>query len=98
VITGCDAIEALEAAHISPYRGEEANHPQNGLLLRADLHSLFDLGLIAIEPSAMGLVLATQLEESSYAALAGIQIAIPSDPTLAASTEALKQHKSWTEI
>ncbi len=53
VITRCDATEALEAAHISPYRGEKTNHPQNGLLLRADLHSLFDLGLIVIEPSTM---------------------------------------------
>jgi HNH endonuclease len=35
-------LDILEAAHISPYRGEEDNHPENGLLLRADLHTLFD--------------------------------------------------------
>src|SRR5271155_3471993 len=40
----------LEAAHISPYRGLQSNHPQNGLLLRADLHSLFDLGMLAVDP------------------------------------------------
>lgn len=52
-VTGCDAVEALEAAHITPYLGEETNHPQNGLLLRADIHSLFDLGLISIDPETL---------------------------------------------
>lgn len=44
-ITGCDAVEALEAAHISPHRGIHTDHVQNGLLLRADIHSLLDLGV-----------------------------------------------------
>ena len=48
-VTGCDAPEALEAAHVVPYRGVATNHPANGLLLRADLHALFDLGLIAVD-------------------------------------------------
>jgi putative restriction endonuclease len=97
-ITGCDAVEALEAAHISPYRGEETNHTQNGLLLRADLHSLFDLGLISIDPSTMKVVLAVQLKDSSYAALAGTRISAPTDPSLTVSVEALKQHMTWTGI
>jgi hypothetical protein len=29
-ITGCDAVEALEAAHIVPYRGVDTNSVQNG--------------------------------------------------------------------
>jgi len=60
-ITGCNAVDALEAAHISPYRGEQTNHLQNGLLLRADLHSLFDLGLLTIEPTTMTIALAAQI-------------------------------------
>ena len=98
VITGCNAPEALEAAHISPYLGDETNHPQNGLLLRADIHSLFDLGLIAIDPATMTVVIAEHLKEGSYAELSGIRIATPSDPTLTASVEALKQLHTWTGI
>ncbi len=49
-ITGCDAEEALEAAHIIPYCETEDNAIYNGLLLRADIHTLFDLNLIAIAP------------------------------------------------
>lgn len=48
-VTGCKIDEILEAAHIIPYRGEHTNDVTNGLLLRADIHNLFDLGLIKID-------------------------------------------------
>ena len=39
-------LPALEAAHIRPY-GEGGQHEaQNGLLLRRDIHSLFDAGYV----------------------------------------------------
>ena len=50
LVTGCEILAVLEAAHIKPYRGEPDNHPENGLLLRADIHTLFDLDLLGIEP------------------------------------------------
>jgi len=50
VITDCDAGSALEAAHLQSYRGADSNVISNGLLLRADIHTLFDLGLLAIDP------------------------------------------------
>lgn len=53
VITGCRTPAVLEAAHISRYLGEKDNHPTNGLLLRADVHTLFDLDLLAIEPQEL---------------------------------------------
>ena len=53
LVTGCEELAVLEAAHISPYRGEEDNHPGNGLLLRSDIHTLFDLDLLGIEPESL---------------------------------------------
>ena len=50
LISGCALMDIVEAAHIWPYRGEKDNHPDNGLLLRADLHTLFDLDLLGINP------------------------------------------------
>ena len=47
-ITGCTIDAVLEAAHISPYRGIKTNHVTNGLLLRADIHTMFDCGLIKV--------------------------------------------------
>jgi hypothetical protein len=48
-ITGCGVEEVLEAAHIIPFRGDHTNDVTNGLLLRADIHTLFDLGIIKID-------------------------------------------------
>ena len=70
-ITGYDADEALEAAHIQPYMGEMSNHVQNGLLLRSDIHLLFDMGLIAIDPESDRVAIAPRLLSSSYGKLDG---------------------------
>ncbi len=50
VITGCNVRAALQAAHIKPFSKDRDDAPENGLLLRADLHLLFDRGLMAIDP------------------------------------------------
>lgn len=49
-ITGCALVDILEAAHIDAYRNNTHNHISNGLLLRSDIHTLFDLNLCAINP------------------------------------------------
>jgi putative restriction endonuclease len=48
--TGPQLEETLQAAHIQPYVDAESNHVRNGLLLRADMHVLFDLGLLTLGP------------------------------------------------
>lgn len=49
-ISGCEIPGVLEAAHVEPYSLSKNNNPNNGILLRADLHTLFDLNLIVIHP------------------------------------------------
>lgn len=53
MITKCQLLDIIEAAHISPYRSDADNNPENGLLLRADLHTLFDLDLLGIHPKSL---------------------------------------------
>jgi HNH endonuclease len=53
IVTGCNILAVLEAAHICPYRRENDNHSSNGLLLRADIHTLFDLDLLGINPDSL---------------------------------------------
>lgn len=48
--TGPAPGEALEAAHLYSYAASGQHHKDGGLLLRRDLHRLFDLGLIAVNP------------------------------------------------
>jgi putative restriction endonuclease len=74
-VTGCDISQIIEAAHILPYRGEEYNHPSNGLLLRADIHTLFDLNMLWIEPSKFKVVLHPEALKGEYAALNGKRLA-----------------------
>ena len=66
LVTGCTLIDLLEAAHINPYRGVKDNHPSNGLLLRADIHTLFDLNLIGIEPITLQIRVNPKLEDTEY--------------------------------
>ena len=54
-VSGCGLMPLIEAAHISPYRGEDDQHVENGLLLRADLHTLFDLDLMGVEPDTLAI-------------------------------------------
>ncbi|MEU5932426.1 HNH endonuclease [Micromonospora sp. NPDC047187] len=73
-ITGCDVEAVLQAAHISPYDGPATNRVTNGLLLRADLHNLFDRGYLWIDGSYRVRV-AAGLDH--YAELDGQRLSLP---------------------
>ena len=77
VISGCGVSGVLEAAHIRPYRTPRDNDPSNGLLLRADLHTLFDLHRIVIQPSTLNVVVHPDLEYSEYQQFAGQPLSMP---------------------
>jgi len=70
LVTGSKILHILEAAHICPYRGEKDNDVTNGLLLRADVHTLFDLHLLGIRPDDLSVELHPDLT-AEYGALAG---------------------------
>jgi hypothetical protein len=91
-ITGCALEAVLDAAHIIPYKGPETNHPANGLLLRTDLHTLFDLKLIAVDVQTMSLLVSPSLADTCYEEYRGKRITIPDDPSSRPSQEALRQH------
>jgi predicted restriction endonuclease len=95
-ITGCDAASALEAAHISPYRGPDSNHVTNGVLLRADIHTLFDLGLLGVDPNSLAVVLDEKLEGTCYQEFDGQKLAIPDDSQLSPNVEALQSR--WEQF
>lgn len=97
-ITGCDVEAALEAAHVTPYLGAATNTVQNGILLRADLHTLWDLGLIALNEATGRLAISKSLEGTSYGNLDGHAVDLPADTTLAPSAAALSQHREWAGL
>ena len=91
-ITGCKTVEVLEAAHIYPYRGEDTNKVDNGLLLRSDVHTLFDLGLITISPESKTVLVHKSLNCSEYWRFHLKKIRLPSNPRQQPSEKALKGH------
>lgn len=88
LVTGCEVLAVLEAAHIQPYRGEDDNHPENGLLLRADIHTLFDLDLLGINPVRLVVELHPDLAKE-YGQLSGKPLGCSSEHP--PSLEALQQ-------
>lgn len=96
-VTGCGLVEILEAAHVYPYKNEATNSVTNGLLLRADVHTLFDLCLIAVDPGSLRVLTAPLLRDSEYAALTGSQLATTVRGEQTVSRDSLEWHLSRCE-
>lgn len=52
-ITGPHPLQTLDAAHLYSYAEHEVHDGYGGLLLRKDIHRLFDLGLLCIHPETL---------------------------------------------
>jgi putative restriction endonuclease len=81
-ITGQRVRPVLEAAHIHPVAEGGLHRLDNGLLLRSDVHRLFDLGYLSVSPS-MTVQVSPHLHEhhsptaGEYTVLAGRSITVP---------------------
>lgn len=73
-VTGSAVEACLEAAHIRPYRGHHTNKASNGILLRADIHILFDRGLLRINPSTCTVSVDATLKDTEYAQYGGVTL------------------------
>lgn len=52
-ISGCEVVECIDLAHIVPVKNGGPELIENTLLLRADLHRLFDAGLLKIRSDSL---------------------------------------------
>lgn len=75
-ISGTNEVTVLEAAHIIPYSEKYADRdqPENGLLLRSDIHKLFDAHLITINPITKTVEVAENVKSTDYIRLKGNKI------------------------
>lgn len=78
------ALPALDAAHIKPFSLTQENHIQNGILLRSDVHRLFDTGYMTVTPGYHVEVsehVRTDFNDGdNYFKLHGERIWVPVDP------------------
>lgn len=92
-VTGADVEQCLEAAHITDYSGPKSNSVNNGILLRADLHSLFDAGLIGIDPKSNLVKIApTILGTNTANSLANSKLLATANPKARPNVKALAMH------
>jgi putative restriction endonuclease len=94
-ISGCDVREALEAAHISPYMGPITNSVQNGFPLRADIHTLWDLGLICVDSRDMKILVHPKLHSTAYGLFHDTTLILPNEVDNHPSTAALDEHREY---
>lgn len=86
-VTGCTVVDILDAAHIVPH-AEVGGAPadcRNGILLRTDLHKLFDSGLLGLgfdRQARLRVLIHPSLGASEYAGLHGRPVALPNPPHL----------------
>ena len=89
---------ALEAAHIHPVAKGGLHRLDNGLLLRADVHKLFDLGYLSVSPRLRVQVSPRLHKEfpdtEEYRALDGQEVTIPAKKVDRPSPSALDWHMS----
>lgn len=70
-ITGCIVEKVLDACHVVDFSISGNNSINNGVLLRTDLHTLFDDGSLKINPETLTIEISHELEESEYWSLHG---------------------------
>lgn len=97
VITGERTLPVLDAAHIKPYRLVGRHDVSNGLLLRSDLHTLFDLGYLTVTPTDLRVQVSRRIHDEyangrEYYALDGRQVRLPQTPYPRPSEEMLAWH------
>lgn len=62
-MSGERTLPVLEAAHIRPYSQAQDHSLSNGLLLRSDLHKLFDLGYVGVNPKTLRIEVSRRIRE-----------------------------------
>jgi hypothetical protein len=90
-VTGSRVAAVIEAAHLIPYAlgNSDRDDPANGILLRADIHILFDRGLMAVNPLLRIMWIAAELEDTVYAKLKNRSV------RTGAAEENLRWHFEW---
>ncbi len=95
-ITGERTLPVLDAAHIKPYADSGPHRIDNGLLIRTDLHKLFDLGYVTITPEFRVEVSRRIKEEfengREYYALQGNQLHLPASQIYRPSLKYIEWH------
>jgi len=96
-MTGERTLPVLDAAHIKPYPVVQRHELPNGLLMRSDLHRLFDAGYLTVHPTERKVLVSSRIKEEfengrDYYALEGAPIREPREQLFRPTFENLEYH------
>ncbi len=96
-VTGERTLPVLEAAHIKPFSSGGPHDPDNGLLLRSDLHTLFDQGYLTVDAKSLQVIVSHRIREEfengrDYYGLDGRVIRLPREEGAGPSRDYLAFH------
>jgi hypothetical protein len=97
-VTRCDAVPALEAAHVIPYGQGGTYDLRNGLLLRADIHSLLDQRRLSFDSDRRVCVHPFLMDTEFGAALDGLPVHDPASGAEAVPDDVFAWHRSTCEF
>lgn len=95
-LSSSKVLHVLESAHIKPYAANGTHSPTNGILLREDIHTLFDLGYLTVTPG-YEVEVSTKIKEEfdnghEYYSMHGKRIHLPEIEQFRPSQEMLTWH------
>jgi putative restriction endonuclease len=95
-VTGERALPALDAAHIRPFHDVRKHELSNGILLRSDVHRLFDAGYVTITPDYRVEASARMRDDfddgENYLRLRGAEVWVPESERLRPDRAVLRWH------
>jgi putative restriction endonuclease len=96
-VTGEKTLPILDAAHIKAFSAGGEHTPSNGILLRTDIHRLFDLGYVTIDSAGkfeVGRRLKADFDNGRhYYDLRGAPVRKPNNDDASPSADAIKWHR-----
>ena len=95
-LTGGKVLPVLQSAHIRPVTRGGVHHIQNGILMRSDVHALYDLGYLTVTPD-LTIRASRRLRDEfnngeDYRRLDGQRIWVPSESARQPHPELLEWH------
>jgi putative restriction endonuclease len=96
-LTGERTLPVLDAVHIKPYSVHNRHEVSNGMLMRSDLHRLFDEGYITIDPLDRRIQVSSRIREEfengkEYYKLHGQPVRDPKQAVYRLDVENLEYH------
>ena len=97
MFTGSCIRDLLEVAYVRPFPTGGADSPRTALLMRSDVHTLWDLNLIGVEPTTRRVYIAKRLGGTVYEELAGFEEDLAGVSEYDSLPEAVKELVSFIE-